>query len=226
MDSLRKIKKEVRSLIEKGDIETLRKMAPENPRVVSAIIALTYDKDSLLTWKAIEAMGEVVKEITERSVEEGGNVIRRLLWSITEESGGIGWSALEMLAEVIRNAPEQYAQIVPLIIEYYDEAIFRPSVLYALCRIGSAHPELIYDHEKVKEILTEALSDPDPTVRGYALFAYRCLKGIVGPIEERLISDLRGDESEFTIYIDGQIRRIKIKDIALDTQDSKIETKN
>jgi len=64
---------------------------------------------------------------------------RKLLWSFTDESGGIGWSAPEMLGEIVSSDPKRFQDVIPLIAAAYevDEDVFRAGVLYALSRVAS-----------------------------------------------------------------------------------------
>jgi hypothetical protein len=57
-------------------------------------------------------------------------------WSLSDESGGIGWSAPELIGEIVCADPRRFADIVPLIADVYaiEEDVFRPGVLYAFSR--------------------------------------------------------------------------------------------
>jgi hypothetical protein len=94
--------------------------------------------------------------------------IRKLLWSLSDESGGIGWAAPEILGEIVSADPEKFRDIIPLIAEVYaiEEKVFRPGVLYALTRIAETAPQLVLSYQKV---LVSALTDEDPMVKIYAL---------------------------------------------------------
>ncbi|MEK7331762.1 MAG: DVU0298 family protein, partial [Nitrospirota bacterium] len=91
-----------RLLTEKRFDELIRLSYPES-RILSTLISLTYDKKSLMSWRAIEAVGLASKEIARTRPELVRNTVGRLLWMIRDESGGIGWSSPEMLGEIVRN---------------------------------------------------------------------------------------------------------------------------
>ncbi len=195
-----------------GDMEGLTTLVLEHPRAMSALISLTYDRGSVLTWRAVEAVGSIVARITERSPGEGRNIVQRLIWSITEESGGIGWSAVEMLAEIVRNSPDRYSDIVPIILGLYEEEIFRPGVLYAIRRIGERRPELLKGAEA---ILRTALDDRDPAVRAGALLAIGSLKEGDGGLKERL-GELNQDHTRVRFYRDGEMVERSLAELAGD----------
>ncbi|HHN66053.1 MAG TPA: hypothetical protein ENK09_11880 [Nitrospirae bacterium] len=216
MNTVRKIKKRVRELLEKNALESLVEFAMDNQRVVSALISMTYDKDSLITWRAIEAVGVITARISEKSPEQAGEIVRRLLWSVTEESGGIGWTALEMLAEIVINAPEKFRHIVALLPEFYDEEIFREGVLYAIGRIGESEAELFDDYSRISEIICEGLESNDPRIRGLAAWAYKRLHDRIGGIDRILVENLERDERTFTVYEKGRLVNKKINEVLPD----------
>lgn len=44
-----------------------------------------------MRWRAIEGMGAVAHRMAGEDPEAVRNILRNLLWTINEESGGIGW---------------------------------------------------------------------------------------------------------------------------------------
>ncbi len=209
--SYRELKRRVRERLLEGDTEGLAALAVEHPRTISALISLSYDKESALAWRAIEAVGPVVREVTERSAAAGRNIVQRLLWSITEESGGIGWSAVEMLGEAVRSRPDDFGDLIPIIIGLYEEPIFRPGVLYAICRISE---RAAVPAAPVRELISEALADRDPEVRGRALLALQCLARTAGIEIPGTVGDLTGDGSRIRIYRDGVMNEHTVGELA------------
>ncbi len=205
------LKRIVIDALQKRDLSRIAELGLENPRTISILFNLSYDKDSLITWRAIEAMGEVVHAIAERSREDAREVMKRLLWSITEESGGLGWSSIEMIAEVIVRSPGVFSDVALLIPEYFDEPIFRESVLYALWRIGKERPELL-EKNAVEAVLKEALESENPTIKGLALLIIRdCSEklGLKG-LDKSISND---DNRKIRIYNDGNFEYLTIKEI-------------
>lgn len=209
--SYRAIKKKVKEVLLQDDYEGLAALLEEHPRALSAILSLTYDKETVLTWKAIKSMGPIVWRITEKSYDDGRNIVRRLVWSITEESGGIGWSALEMLGEIVKHCPEKFDDIILIITGYYEEEIFRPGVLYALARIAERSPELPGD---IGGLLSEALRDRDPYVRAFALLAMKAgVKNGAAELPEA-VNESRSDGAEVKLYDNGEMKVQSIGELA------------
>ena len=46
-------------------------------------------------------MGAVVANLAEKDMESARVVMRRLMWSLNDESGDIGWSRPEAMGEII-----------------------------------------------------------------------------------------------------------------------------
>ena len=134
---------------------------------------------------------------------------RKLIWSLSDESGSIGWSAPEILGEIVSADPKRFKDFIPLIASVYDieEDVFRAGVLYALCRIAESAPELTAPYQK---IIVASLSDKDPLVkvRGLELVSLFWSYGKSSAVwsqefGERIIAavqNLRMDRGEAWIY--------------------------
>jgi hypothetical protein len=90
----------------------------------------------MTTWKAIETMGAIARGASPEQMVVLRETIRRLIWSMTDESGGIGWSAPEMMGEIIRNNPGEFLDLVPILWSFREEELFTASVLWAMGRIA------------------------------------------------------------------------------------------
>lgn len=163
-----KIKKTLFHALEKNDLDEVVSLVRENKRWLNQLVRFAYDKDTLVGWRAIKAIGRVSEALVKIDEEYLRVTMRKLLWSLTDESGGIGWSAPEILGEIVRVDPEKFSNFIPLIAGVFEveEKVFRPGVVYALARIAEISPERVACYQK---IIVMALSDPDPLVRIYAL---------------------------------------------------------
>jgi hypothetical protein len=154
----------IRQALENNDIVSIGNMAAHDRKVMSRLIRLAYAKDTLIGWRAILAVGMAARTMISTDPAFLRETCRKLLWSLTDESGGIGWSAPELLGEIVSADPVQFKDIVPLIASVYEveEDVFRAGVLYALARIAEKAPELAISHQKV---IIRSLADKDPLVR-------------------------------------------------------------
>lgn len=192
-------KKTIRKLLEEKAYVDIAGIALQDKSVIRHIISLAYDKEDVITWRAIEAMGIVARALSGTRVDILRDTIRRLLWSMGEESGGIGWSAAEMLGEIIRSDPEQFSDIIPIVWSFREEDMFRAGIVWAMGRIAQVRPDLV---DFIKDDICSMLSDKNPAVRGYAV----CVFGILGA--DKVLDDLRkllGDRASLSFYENGEL---------------------
>jgi hypothetical protein len=160
--------------LEANDIETIAKLALQSRKVLSVLVRLAYDKETLVGWRAIVATGRVASVVIRNDYEFLRETVRKLLWSLTDESGGIGWSAPELLGEIVSADLKRFSDIVPMIAEVFciEEAVFRPGVLYAFRRIAESDPKIISPYQN---LILRGLSEQDPVARIHALELVRAL---------------------------------------------------
>lgn len=162
--SMADLKKEIKSHLEANDLVSASARVLRDRKALAYLIRLAYDKDTLAGWRAIITVGLVAREVVEADTEFLRETCRKLLWSLTDESGGIGWSAPEMLGEIVSADPKRFQDIIPLIASAYEveEDVFRAGVLYALGRVAEDAPERAASYQK---IVIMSLADRDPLVR-------------------------------------------------------------
>jgi hypothetical protein len=158
------LNKDIHHALESNDLDAVVSLAASDRKVLSRLIRLAYDKETLVGWRAIKSVGFVARVLVKDDYEFLRETCRKLLWSLTDESGGIGWSAPEMLGEIVSADPVRFQDIIPLIASAYEveEDVFRAGVLYALGRIAENAPELAAPYQK---IVNMSLADGDPLVR-------------------------------------------------------------
>ena len=184
------------------------KLPLSNGRLLSSLISLTYDRKSIISYRAIEAFGIVSKEIAKTKPEIVRNAVGRLLWMIRDESGGIGWSSPEMLGEIVRNNPELFSDIAPVIMSFLDEEMLASGVLIAAGRIGEVNPELIA-HAIL--LIISHLQNPEPILRGLAAWALGRMRVLEAESE---LKKLKEDDSLIEIYEEGELKEKTIGQIA------------
>ncbi len=200
-------KEKIRKLLEEKKYDELIKLYSGDRRILNLLISLTYDKQSLVCWHAIEAIGKVTKEIAKVNPDLVRNTIGRLLWMIRDESGGIGWSSPEILGEIVRNNSELFQDIAPIIVSFLDEEMLSAGVLWAIGRIGGVSAGLVED---AISVILPYLNNPDQTLRGLAVWAL----GEIGASENiGEMEKLRNDNNYITFYDEGELTRKTVGDI-------------
>jgi len=158
------------------------------------LLSLTYDQDELISWRAIEASGKVAGLQAGAEIERVRDFIRRLLWLMNDESGGLGWRSPELIGEILVNVPALVDEYASLIFRFLREEPFERGTHFAVYRIASMNPEPFVNN--VSE-LGNSLSDPDPTIRGYAACA---LHSIDPKSHRQAIEKLQHDQGQVTSY--------------------------
>jgi hypothetical protein len=202
------LKSEIIKLLSDKKYDALMSLPLSSGRLLSTLISLTYDRKSIISYRAIEAFGIVSKEIAKTKPEIVRNAVGRLLWMIRDESGGIGWSSPEMLGEIVRNNPELFPDVAPVIMSFLDEEMLASGVLIAAGRIGVANPELIA--HAIPLILTY-LQNPEPKLRGIAAWALGRIRTAEAKAE---LEKLRNDDNIISIYEEGELKEKTIGQIA------------
>ncbi len=193
------LKKQVISLLEQKKYEEIMDGSGSVHKIINILISLSYDKNKYISWRAIEAIGLISKEISKSDTETVRNIVGRLLWMIRDESGGIGWSVPETLGEIVRNNPQLCADIAPIIASFHDEKMLTAGVLWALGRIGKINNEIV---AYAIPIILPYLQSDDHTLRGYAAFALGSI-GAIGAVSR--LEQLMSDNNLVTYYENGKL---------------------
>jgi hypothetical protein len=183
-------------------------------KVVNHLFSFLYSIDEIVKWRAVTAMGETVSLIAKEDIESARVVMRRLMWNLNDESGGIGWGSPEAMGEIMSRDARlggEYNRILISYINingnYLENEDLRRGVLWGLWRIASSTPGLVKDSV---EFLIPCLVSGDATLRGLAAIAL----GAIDPAEaRRLLPPLKKDEAEIRIYSGGAMNNFKIKNI-------------
>ncbi len=162
------LKKSILHALESNDLDAVASLVKDNKRALAILVRISYDKETLAAWRAIKAVGLAAKALVKTDHEFLREAVRKLLWSLSDESGGIGWSAPELLGEIVSADPKRFSDIVPLIAQVYEveEEVFRSGVVYALARIAETAPEQVAVYQKIAIM---SLADKNPLVKIYGL---------------------------------------------------------
>ncbi|MHB1325713.1 MAG: DVU0298 family protein [Thermoleophilia bacterium] len=204
------LKNELKQALLSGDYARVAELASADKRTFGKLVALAYNKDELLCWRAIEAIGAAAAAVAKENQASVRNTVQRILWSAREESGGMGWSAPELLAEIAIAAPRQFPDIPPIIISLHaedEEKVFLKGVLRAAGRMGEAGITGIAGSDR---IIRDCLENEDPAVRGMAVWA----ASRAGVNAREAIGGLTGDDGKLTIYENGELVQRSVGELA------------
>jgi hypothetical protein len=184
-------------------------------RAVNPLFSFFYDKNELLKWRAVTAMGLLVNQLAERDMAGARVIMRRLMWNLNDESGGIGWGSPEAMGEILARNLALSAEYHHILTSYMmdqgnflEHEMLQRGVLWGIGRLAHARPELI---KAAAVHLNAFMASPDAVKRGLAAWA-------AGPLKQKPnaapLSGLLADASEIEIYMDGHMRKFTVRDLA------------
>ena len=99
------LKRDVRQWLREGE-QGLRKIFALPPRqAINPLIGALLHPDEAVREQAVKAIGQVVARLADRDLEAARIIMRRFMWMLNEESGGIGWGVPQAMAEVMAQVP-------------------------------------------------------------------------------------------------------------------------
>jgi hypothetical protein len=166
-------------------------------------------------------MGSVVASLAERDPESARVVMRRFIWNLNDESGGIGWGCPEAMAESMARSEAmacEYACILLSYIQpggnYLEHESLQDGVLWGIGRLARERPERIRGCER--RLLTYLQSS---RVMHRALAAY-ALGALYHPEMNRLLGRLVEDRAAIRLYRDQRLVDCTVADLAREALDS------
>jgi len=222
----RKIKKEVLELLAGEDLSRARRKLEKYDEhgLVNPLFSALYRPEEMLRWHTITLFGEVVARLADKDMEAARIVMRRYLWSLNDESGGIGWGAPEAMAEAMFHHDRLCDEYLHLLISYmqpdgpleYQDGNFlelpalQRGLLWGIGRLAEKRAPLLLQKGIVPDLLSY-LSSEDGTVRGMAARALGLLAA--GDVVDEL-KTLLNDEQPVRFYHDGGITVVTVAGLA------------
>lgn len=193
------VKQQVRNLLDRRDCEGLIELCEEYRQFWNELRFRLYDIDERLRWPAIECVAKFVQHWWQVGRKEKvREYIRTLFWSIKDESGGIGWSAPQTIAEIIINIPELLEPYGSMMIAHtFEEPPLIKGGLWGIGRLGKQIAESV---EFFREKILAVFENDDPETLCLAAWAM----GEVG-FKPALpfLKKLSGGKERVRIYIGG-----------------------
>lgn len=201
----RQLKKKILELLDSDDLEKSLDEICQLParKAVNPLFSFFYSTNELIKWRAITAMGAVVSGLADQDMESARVVMRRLIWNLNDESGGIGWGSPEAMGEIMARhfrLAEEYAFLLVSYVNEQGNFIEHPSlqrgVLWGLGRLAHSHPGLV---KHVSPFLLPFMRSQDAIHRGLSVWTAGVLdRGLTKP----LLQHLSNDNAVIKIFID------------------------
>lgn len=207
--TFRRYKKQITSLLQAPSLDQILPAVARMParQTISPLFSLLCHGQDKIRWRAVSALGAVVAHLADQDLSAARVCMRRLMWQLNDESGGIGWGAPEAMGEIMaqhKTLAEEYAPILISYLapwgNYLEHEPLQQGALWALGRLGHYRPQLV---KPAAPLLAPFLKSPLAPLRGLAAWA-------AGPI---LTADLKPeiealgrDGGIFILYWEGHLK--------------------
>jgi hypothetical protein len=212
----RQLKRIVFELLQLSDVKSCVEQISRFPfrQVVNPLFSFLYSLDEPIKWRAVSVMGAVIARAAEENMESARIVMRRFIWNLNDESGGIGWGSPESMGEAMAlslSLADQYASILLSYLDpdgnYLEHEDLQPGVLWGVGRLAHARPGHAGD---ALPFLKPYLESDKPVLRGMAVWIAGAL-----PLDRTisLLNPLKYDTAYFRLYQEGALEEVRVCDL-------------
>jgi hypothetical protein len=213
----RSLKKQLFDLLNQGDSDkALAEMGRLPPRqIINPLLSFIQSGNEKVKWGSVKAIGHVVGQLADRDLEAARVIMRRLMWTLNDESGGIGWGSPEAMGEIMaihRGLAQEYAHILISYARedgnYLEHEGLQRGLLWGIGRLSETRPELVRESAG---LFLAYLVSRDAVIRGLAVR----LMGLLRVKEAQpVLQTLAEDESAIALVIENRLAATRVKDLA------------
>ena len=213
----RELKKRIQKLLLQKNIESGLAEIGRMParKAINPLFSFLCSLDELLKWRAVTAMGEVVDRLADMAMESARVIMRRYMWQLNDECGGIGWGCPEAMGEIMarnENLADEYWCILISYIRpdgnFLEHEVLQRGVLWGVGRLAHARPQLL---KTSVDYLHPYMQTDDPNLRGLAAWAAGALQN---KHTTAILNQLKGDSAKLSVYLDGHIIKRSVGELA------------
>lgn len=133
-----------------------------------------YNSDERIKFRSTAAMGQLAARIFSKNPEKARIILRRIMWNLNDESGGIGWGSPEAMGEILKFTAPLRDDFGSILLSYLDPGgnfieheMLQRGVLWGVGTYLEAAPDVM-DARLLSQVSAHLHSD-DPVKRGYAV---------------------------------------------------------
>jgi len=131
--------------------------------------------DVEIKWRTVTIAGSLTARLAETDMEAARVIIRRMIWNLTEESGGCAWGAPELIAEAMANHRELAKEFANILVSYIvpdgnylEYELLQRGAIWGIGRVAEVFPELM---EEAVPYLCSLLNSDDVYIKGLTCWA-------------------------------------------------------
>lgn len=227
--SRRQIKQRLLEVLGQADLNDITHFLDSHPPslLVNALFIALCNPLELVRWHAIGAFGHVIPAMAKTDAEAARIVMRRFLWSLNDESGGIGWGAPEAMAEIMCHSTLLRREYLHMLISYMGEEgvekfqdgnylelpLLQRGLLWGIGRLCQKHRAEMLERPIIP-YLTAYLASPDSHVTGLAIW---CLGMLGGDGAAMIISKFLKHPGEVQIFSDNTLKTVTVAQLAAES---------
>jgi len=186
-------------------------------RALKPLFSCLCSCDRQVKWRAVSAMGRAVAALAGHEMEDARVVMRRFMWMLNDESGGIGWGVPEAMAECLachRGLAGEYSHILVAFMRedgfYLELEALQQGLIWGVARLAAVAPDLLQAKNAVRYLLPY-LTTADPTIQGLACLA-------LGRLGDRqalpVLAPFADDGRSLSWYQDGDFVEMTVAELA------------
>jgi hypothetical protein len=210
-------KRKVGQILQSGDDDLIIRILSDLPgrKVVNPLLSFLLSTDQVIKWSAVNAIGVVVARMADTDMESARVIMRRLMWNLNDESGGIGWGSPEAMGEILASHEGLAKEYAHILISYgrkdgnyLEHQLLQRGLLWGIGRLAQGRPGLIADSSSY---IMPYMESEDAVVRGLACW----IMGLICEKDaQRILGHLADDTSEIQIYINRKMINCRVMDMA------------
>jgi hypothetical protein len=213
--NFRSVKSLMLDLLRSEDLEKALNTVRLLPRqhAIKALLSCLLHIEEQVRWQAVTLIGRIVADLADEDMEAARVVMRRYMWSLNDESGGIGWGIPEAMAEALVCHERLAGEYAHILVSFMREDGFfleyeplQRGLLWGIARLATARPKLLLEKNAPRYIMPY-LESADSAVRGMAAWALGNLH-----VQEAVarLRALEGDTQELRLYRGGAISSVSV----------------
>jgi hypothetical protein len=141
--------------------------------------------------------------------------MRRYMWQLNDESGGIGWGCPEAMGEIMARNENLAAEFWCILISYVrpdgnflEHEVLQRGALWGVGRLAHARPQLLKDSV---DYLHPYMQTEDPYLRGLAAWGAGAIRN---KKTEAILDRLTQDPAMLKVFLKGHLKTCSVAELA------------
>jgi len=181
-----RLKDQILKLLSQDDIQATLPQLLKFPlrKIINPLFGALLNPDPKIKWHGVSGFGCVTNALAQTNVEDARIIMRRCMWMLNDESGGIGWGIPEAMGESMalnaKLADEYHSILFSYLREdsrgkdnFLEYAPLRRGAFWGTARLAQARPKLaITAQDKIENALSQ---EKDEYILAYCLLYQQIL---------------------------------------------------